>query len=30
MGNYLLDGRGSLSNNVAENAIHPFKAGGKN
>lgn len=30
MENYLLDGRCSLSNNVAENAIHPFTVGRKN
>mgnify|MGYP002512093667 CR=1 FL=1 len=30
MENYLLDGRCALSNNVAENAIHPFTVGRKN
>ena len=30
MENYLLDGRCSLSNNVAENAIRPFTVGRKN
>lgn len=30
MENYLLDGRCSLSNNVAENAIRPFIVGRKN
>lgn len=29
-GNYLLDGRCSLSNNAAENAIRPFVTGRKN
>ena len=30
MENYLLDGRCSLSDNAAENAIRPFVTGGKN
>ena len=30
MENYLLDGRCSLSNNAAENAIRPFTVGRKN
>ena len=30
MENYLLDGRCSISNNAAENAIHPFTVGRKN
>lgn len=30
MENYLLDGRCSLSNNLAENAIRPFVTGRKN
>ena len=30
MENYLLDGRRSLSNNAAENAIRPFTVGRKN
>ena len=30
MENYLLDGRCSLSNNAAENAIRPFTIGRKN
>ena len=30
MENYLLDGRCSISNNVAENAIRPFTVGRKN
>lgn len=30
MENYLLDGRCSLSNNAAENAIRPFPVGRKN
>ncbi len=30
MGNYLLDGRCSISNNAAENAIRPFTVGRKN
>ena len=30
MGNYLLDGRCSISNNIAENAIRPFTVGRKN
>lgn len=30
MENYLLDGRLAISNNAAENAIHPFTVGRKN
>ncbi|NLD18897.1 MAG: transposase [Clostridiales bacterium] len=30
MGNFLLDGRSSLSNNATENAIRPFVTGRKN